>query len=433
MTAGPAPREGHIALVGGGGGMPGSRFVSMPHSPAEPADPAVSSPAAAPAPPAPVPAAPGPRPRRRIPPRLLVLVPAVAIGALTGAGLMPGLTSPDAGRAAALGLLLGINLTLLTLRVLAPWSGMAVVWSSVGVGRWLGSTVLGGRLLVFRLLPLVPLSACLVIRDRPGLRWRLWAATACSALVEAATAAALILAGGTAAHVGLGVAAASACMLLIRPGRATSRFWFLFRLPRAGQEALLAEWTCDDATVTAARLLAAGRLGPARQALDAAPGPRPQRRRATGAALAVAEGRYDEGAREAYELVAESRAPQLRAAALQTYATALADGVRTGHWPPEEALPRFAAVMAALRKEFPGVLRVSDLGALDALLSGRPDRAVRLARSAAMIAPEVLSRARALSALGAAQNACGRPGEAVASFARAAALTPGLATLPRRV
>jgi hypothetical protein len=79
------------------------------------------------------------------------------------------------------------------------------------------------------------------------------------------------------------------------------------------------------------------------------------------------------------------------------------------------------------------VLRVSDLGALDALLSGRPDRAVRLARSAAMIAPEVLSRARALSALGAAQNACGRPGEAVASFARAAALTPGLATLPRRV
>lgn len=408
--------------------------MSMPHSPAQPADPAVSSPAAAPAPPAPVPAAPGPPRRRRIPPRLLVLVPAVAIGALTGAGRMPGLTSPDAGLAAALGLLIGINLTLLTLRVLAPWSGMAVVWSSVGVGRWLGSAVLRGRLLVFRLLPLVPLSACLVIRDRPGLRWRLWAATACSALVEAATAAALILAGGTAAHVGLGVAAASACMLLIRPGRATSRFWFLFRLPRAGQEALLAEWTCDDATLTAARLLAAGRLGPARQALvDAAPGPRSQRRRATGAALAVAEGRYDEGAREAYELVGEVRAPQLRAAALQTYATALADGVRTGHWPPEEALPRLAVVMAALREEFPAVLRVSDLGALDALLSGRPDRAVRLARSAAMIAPEALSRARALSALGAAQNACGRPGKAVASFARAAALTPGLATLPRRV
>jgi hypothetical protein len=357
----------------------------------------------------------------------------MVIGGLAGGGHLPGLPSPDSGIAAVLGLLLGVNLTLLTLRVLAPWAGMAVVWSSVGVGRWLGSTARGGRLVVFRLLPVIPLSACVVIRDRPGLRWRLWAVTAGCVLVEAAVAVALLASGGGAAHVGLGVAAASVFQLLVRPGRVTSRFWFLFRLPVAGQEQRLAEWTNDEASITAARRMAAGRLPQARQALDDAPdAPTRPRRRAVGAALAVAEGRYDEGAQQAYALAGEAQAPQLRLTALQTYATALADGALAGHWPHEEALPRFAAVVAALRAEFPAALRVSDLGALDALLRGQPDRAVRLARSAATIAPERLSRARALSTLGFAQAARGQHGPAAASFARAAALAPGLARLPRR-
>ncbi|MYS21455.1 MULTISPECIES: hypothetical protein, partial [unclassified Streptomyces] len=308
---------------------------------------------------------PGPRPapaRRRIPPRV-ILVPAVLIGVLAGGGNLR-VGGSQGIPLFFLGLVVGTNLSLLITRLLARPAGLAAVWSSVGVGRRLGSTVRGGRLWTFRSLPLILLYTCLVVTDRPGLRRRLWRTTALAVLVELALAAALIASGGAARPLGWGAAAWTALYCLPRRHAAFSRGWVLFRLPFGDHESGFAEWVHDPAALAAARALAAGRVATMRAALGAAePSPRPQRR-AMEAALALAEGRYDDAAREAYALQAQAGARQLRLAACQLYASALAHGVEARHWAPEAALPQFRATMAAMRTEHPTVHRFNGLGAL---------------------------------------------------------------------
>ena len=76
--------------------------------------------------------------------------------------------APGFVRFFALGMVAGVNVHVLADSLLAPFTGLPTVWSSLGVGRWLGSTVRGGRLVTFRLLPLVLVSAAGSSSPGPG-------------------------------------------------------------------------------------------------------------------------------------------------------------------------------------------------------------------------------------------------------------------------
>ncbi|CAG7603469.1 hypothetical protein [Actinacidiphila bryophytorum] len=367
---------------------------------------------------------------RRALPNLLIIAVALAVGVLGGTGAIP--LDRNGLLRFALGMVVGLNLHIVAYWLLGPLSGVATVWTSLGVGRWLGHTTRRGRLVVFRLLPLIPFIACQVIVGRPGLRRRMWACAAATLLAEAVASAALVAAGGPAASVGWGLAAVTLLVLAAQPGRVTSPAWRLFRLPFGDNDQALAEWVHDPATLAAARAACAGRIDLARAALDAAPaapGDASPRRLAMEASLALCEGRCDAAARTAAELRERSHAPELRRGALQLYACAVADGIAAGHWRAADAMPYFDAALAALRAESKAAaLRGTDLAAMEALFRGRPQQAVKLATLAAANAATVHVRARALLTLAAAHTAAGHPELSRAPRARAAALSPTLHT-----
>jgi hypothetical protein len=367
---------------------------------------------------------------RRALPNLLTFAVTLAVVVLGAAGAIP--VDADSLLRFALGTVVGMNLHIVAYCLLGPLSGVATAWTSFGVGRWLGHTTRRGRLVAFRLLPLVPFSACQVVVGRPGLRRRMWACAAATLLAEAVASVALIAAGGPAAAVGWGLAAVTVLMAAVQPGRVTSPAWRIFRLPFGDNEQALAEWVHDPATLAAARAVAAGRIDLARAALDAAPaapGDASPRRLAMEASVALCEGRCDVAARTAAELRERSHAPELRRGALQLYACAIADGIAAGHWRAADAMPSFDAALAALRGETKAAaLRGTDLAAMEALFRGRPQQAVKLATFAAANAATVHVRARALLTLAAAHTAAGHPELARAPRARATTLSPTLHT-----
>ncbi|MGW5354974.1 hypothetical protein ACWERV_31220 [Streptomyces sp. NPDC004031] len=322
----------------------------------------------------------------------------------------------------AAGVLLTVSLHNVLTRLLGPFTGLAPVYSSIGAGRWLLATTVGGRQLVVRPLPLLLYNACMVVTDRPGLRRRLWWGALVQLLVQAAVAAALVAAGGAAAAVGWGIAFLTVLIHVLAPGRVTSPAWRLMRLPFGTEEAKLDEWRVDDATLAATRAAGAGRIDLMRDALAAAPPSDAPRRLHLTAVLALAEGRAAEAARTAVDLHARSTAPSLRAGALSLYAAAVSDGVRAGSIPAEQGLPYFAAAMDGLRATVPAVVRRTDLAAREAYFQGRLPVAAKLAARAAANAPEALARAGALDTLAAVHAAAGRQSEAARAHAQAAAL-----------
>nr|WSX77029.1 hypothetical protein OH826_26240 [Streptomyces sp. NBC_00899] len=367
-------------------------------------------------------------PRRQALPNLLVVVAAVAAALLGATHTLP--ISPAGFLRFALGMIAGMNLHVLAYRLLGRFTGSATVWTSLFVGRWLGSTVRRGRLLTFRLLPLVLLNTCQVVVDRPGLRRRMWWGAALTLLAEVLAAAVLIAAGGTAAPIGWGVAAATVLLATVQPGRVTTPAWRLLRLPFGQEDQRLGEWLHDPASLAAARATAAGRIDLARAALDAGGPSGSARRQGMDVIVTLAEGRCGEAARTAAELRERSVAPELRRGALQLYACALADGIAAGHWPAADAMPSFDAALAALRADSAAAaLRGTDLAAMEALFRSRPQRAERLAALAVTVAPDALARARALLTQAAAHTAAGHPALAAPLRTRAAALAPTLRTI----
>lgn len=365
--------------------------------------------------------------RRQTLPNLLVIVAAAAAGLLGATHTLP--VSPAGFLRFALGMIAGMNVHVLAGRLLGRFTGAATVWTSLGIGRWLGSTVRRGRLLTFRLLPLILLNTCQVVVDRPGLRRRMWWGAALPLLVQVSAAGALIAAGGPAAAVGWGVAAMVVLLATVQPGRVTTPAWRLLRLPFGQEDQRLTEWLHDPASLAAARATAAGRIDLARAALDAGGPSGSARRQAMTVIVALAEGRCGEAAHGAAELRDRSVAPELRRGALQLYASALADGIAAGHWAAADAMPSFDAALAALRAESPAALRGTDLAAMEALFGSRPQRAERLAALAVTTAPDALARARALLTQAAAHTAAGHPALAAPLRTRAAALAPALRTI----
>lgn len=371
-----------------------------------------------------IPALPHGLPTPRVNPRAarvltLTFAFAVGVGVATftvSGGLAYGMLVP-------VGLLVGINLYTLLAFLLARPSGLAALYVSVGGGRWLGSTTVAGRLVVFRMVPVLLLNACLVATDRAGLRMRWWAWAVVRLLVQLAVCAALVAAGGPAAMVGWGAVAGTVLLYALSPTKVTSAGWQVFRLASPAAEEQLAEWRCDEATVTGAQALGRGRIDQVREILRAAPPSGSPQRQALRISLALAERRPAEAAHEAVALAARSHAPTLRRGALQFYAYAVSDGVTYGLWPRDEALPHFSGALAALRAEF-GVaaLRGTDLGAREALFGGRPDRAAAVATLAAAMSPEAFSRAIALTTLSVAHASAGQTPAATRAADRAAAL-----------
>jgi hypothetical protein len=329
-----------------------------------------------------------------------------------------------------LGLVAGVALSTLLLALAgAVLGGLVPLYASVGIGRWLGSLRVGGLHVAVRLLPLIPYNPCLAAVRRPGLRGRVWAAVAGATLLTAAVAVALILSGAAkAVALGWGMAVMVLLVSVTGLNRPLSRGWTLWRLPtRAGAEAL-GEWATDPVTVRAARLLALGRVGEARAALAAAgpgePGPGGSRRLAMAAGVAVAAGRFDEGARIAYASAEAATAPQLRIAALTVYASALGGGVATRLWTPAEVRAGFDAAVASIRAVHPAALLVSPVGAFESLFTGNLPQAVLRAGKAASLAPDAYSRAHAFAVQAVALRAGGQPAEAAKVLAEARRLAP---------
>ncbi|WP_037912846.1 hypothetical protein [Actinacidiphila yeochonensis] len=357
----------------------------------------------------------------------------MAVGGLGGGagGLLAASHAlPHTGAAAPLLFVLGLLVggaasTLLLTAVTALTGGLSVVYASVGVGRWLGSVRVGGVLVVFRLLLAVPFNACVIAVDRPGLRLRVWSGIAGSTVLTAAGAAALVLSGDTAlAALGWGAALLVLLVLLTGWNRPMSRGWALWRLPtRAGGEAVR-EWANDPASLRAARLLSTGRIAAARAELAAAPADGGPRRTAVAASVAVAAGRFDEGARAAMASAAASRAPQLRAGALGAYAIALGSGVATRLWTPEQVRAGFHAAVEEIRNVQPVLLQATALGALESMFAGDLKEALRRSTRAASLAPDRFSRAQAFAVQAVALRAAGHPDEAAKVLDRARRLAP---------
>jgi hypothetical protein len=339
-----------------------------------------------------------PAARRKLPVKVIPVALGATLGVLIANGALP--VAKDEGLLPVVGLLLALSLHSVLTALLGPLSGLTTVYASVGIGRRLGDATVGGVLVTFRLLPLMLFTPCAIITDRPGLVRRLWWGTAAQVLGLAAVGAVLAAAGGPGgAALGWGFLVFVLLVVVLAPGRVTSPAWRLWRMPLRREAAKLEEWRNDAATVEAVRAVGAGRFDAARAALAGAPPSDSPRRQAVVAQLALVEGRYQEAAQEASALHARSSAPSLRAAALYLYARAMSDGVQSGHWPAEQALPHFAAAVAALRAEMPAQLARSDLAARDAYYRGDAARAIRLAKRAASLAPERLSRAAALQVL----------------------------------
>jgi hypothetical protein len=355
---------------------------------------------------------------------------AAAVGAVFGylgaSGRLP-LAGPHAFWFFLVGFLAALGVANLLLAVLARPSGLAVVWASVGAGRWAGSAVSGGKLLTFRWTPLIPFMACLIVVDRPGLRRRLWAGTAVAVGAELVAGAALVAAGGPAvAALGWGVVVMTALASFVNPGTVGSRAWILLRLPFTRHWGRLAELVHEPGLVPVARALSAGQVAAARSALEAAGPADSPRYRWTRAALALAEGRYAEAAQEAYAVYEACGLPETRQGALTLYARALADGAAAAVWRRDQVQPAFAATLAALRADRPALVRVTDLGAIEALLHDDPVRGAKLARYAAAVAPDAVSRAHALVTLSMALAWTGDTAAATDAARRATRLAPGL-------
>ncbi len=381
--------------------------------------------------------APLPPAKRRDPgkARLLVVVPAVLIGAYFGirhASSPHGWAVDPLG--VCVGVFLGIQLHVLTTVALGPLTGARTVWSSVGLGRWLGSAWIAGRLVAFRMLPIVPFTAVPVLTWRRGLKWRLWSGELVALGGQAAVAAALVRQGAPfAAGLGCGVALLVVSTLLNKPGQPTSRLWTLVRLPFGAHQAQrLDEWVFSPAVLRAAQALGGGRIDEARQALAAA-GPEAgeaegggQRRLWTGCSVALACGESAEAARLAGVLAERSSAQTLRLGALQLYAQAMTDGVEAGVFSAQEALPAFLRTLEAIRSVQPLALRGTDLTAVESLVRHQPAEAAQQAAQAARVAPNALTRARALCTQAIALTQLGRAQEARRALGTAARLAPDL-------
>lgn len=362
------------------------------------------------------PPAPAKKRRRGSARRFLVIIPAAFAGVM-GARLAG--DSPAGPFTLLLGMVLGLELHVLLSLLVSRWAGMTVVTMSVGAGKWLGSTTVAGRLLVFRPVPVMPFNTCSVLVG--ARKWRLWSAVAGVLAVEAALAVAVASVWRV---LGVGLGFAVLALLLTKPGTPMSASWTVFRLPFGGQERRLEEWTYAPAVLKATRKLLTGRIGEARAALgenDGSP-----RWLATACTLALAEGRFAEAAEQANALYERSEAAQPKAAALAMYAAAMADGVAAGHWQPHEALPQFARTMQEIRDTQPLLVRVTDLGAVESLLKQWPKQAAKQAAYAAGIAPDAVSRARALCTRAVALAYLGETAKAREVLAKADTTAPGL-------
>ena len=356
--------------------------------------------------------------------RLLFVVICLGLGiGMARTGVQLG--GPGAILVAWLGVLLGIQLHVLLSLAASRWAGMGLVSMSVGTGRWLGSKRVAGRLLVFRPLPIVPFVTCMVLvrpQDGRGRKLRLWTTVAGILGVEAAVA--VLLAHSAVPALGYGVGLLLIMTLVLRPGRVLSVFWTLFRLPFGDQEQRLEERSYAPAALEATRELLAGRIGAAREALGPPDGT--QRWLGASCSLALAEGRFAEAAEQANELYERSAEPLNKAWALSVYAAAMADGVAAGHWQPHEALPQFARTMQEIRDTQPLLVRATDLGAVESLLKQSPAQAAKQAARAAGMAPDAVSRARALCTRAVALAYLGETAKAREVLAKADTTAPGL-------
>lgn len=360
---------------------------------------------------------------RRAPQRLISIAVGVVLGFLAASHRLPLATGRGTFPLFLLGFLLALGLGNALFAAVARPAGLAVVWTTFGVGRWAGSALVRGRFVGFRWLPLVPFTACLVLVDRPGLRLRLWCWSAVAVGAELALGAVLAAFGSApVAALGWGVLVITALVSFVNPFTPGSRAWLLLRMPFRPEP--LAELVHEPAVAAATAALSAGRVGAARAALDTAVRTDSPRHAWTGAAVAAAEGRYAEAAEGAYATYQGSSLAQVRSAALCLYARSLAEGAAAGVWPREQIMPAFTATLAGLRATRPALVRYTDLGALEAMLHDDPVRAARLARYAAGMAPDALSRARALRTLAAALTWTGDTAPAAKATARASRLSP---------
>jgi hypothetical protein len=304
---------------------------------------------------------------------------------------------------------------------------LRVAWQSVGAGRWLGSTTVGGRLLVVRTAPLVLWAPCLVmIAGVPNRRWRMWGGSVARLVVELAAVVACAAAGWW------WIAAAGAFLLAgslgSRPGDPDSRFWMLARLPFGDRHRRLDELTYpSEAAVGAVVAFTAGRFAEARGLLDRAkaegpvPGSDGTQLLNVESMLLLAEGRYPEAASAATALYARTTTARMRSAAAFRYAGALALGTEAGIWAPAETAPAFRSTLALVP---PNVAALGGLTALDRLLAGTPAEAIRPLTRAARFAPDVPSRAQAFCTLAAARALTGDRAGAAKALATAERLTP---------
>jgi len=334
------------------------------------------------------------------------------------------------GLGAGLGMLLAIQSAMLWLLLLGPVSGFSVTGATVGFGGRMAGGRIAGRGVSLQQVPLPLVTVAWVIVARGGLRARLFL----SAL------------GQTALHLGLGLWLLTGTtgwvrlvgigllmypvMSLLMVGLPLSTGWVLLRMPFLPAEALTT-YALRPGEEIAARALRDGRLGEAREALrrvadDAAPG---FQSRLLRAGVALAEGRCAEAAVEAN--AALETKPQRRHAALAyaLRASAIAGAAETGHLPPAQYLPWLAQAVEMTRAGQPLLVGYLPGPADLALLEGRREDAVRLARKPARKAFDRYWGAQSECSYAAALASVGRTEEARAALARARRAMPELARI----
>ncbi|MCP2307392.1 hypothetical protein [Kitasatospora paracochleata] len=364
-------------------------------------------------------------PRRYLRILLFLLVIVLAVVNATDGRPSDG-SHPLAFLVGGLGPIAGLQLGQLVTLAVGRAGGYALLGLSLGLGPRLREWRIGGMPFTVRRVPVPFLAGSWVIADRPGLRARLWLATAASTGVQLALGLWLVVAGsGAGRYFGLGLLLLPALMLTWFAKVPLSAGWVLLRLPFLPADALAPFAATGDELATT-RALRAGRIAEA--AALPVPGTGFQGRHLR-ACLALARGEYESALAEAGR--ATTLAPHSRhgAPAQLLLAAALVGAAETGLLPPADYLPRLARAVETARTAQPALARASAAAADLALLEGRREEALALARQAVGNAPDRLWLAVAECSHALALASLARTADARAALDRARAAAPDLARI----
>jgi hypothetical protein len=280
----------------------------------------------------------------------------------------------------------------------------------VGIGPRLADWSTPHRVVVLRAIPI--LLAVSVRATRQPVRKRIWASALCAAVFEVGLAAVAVrFAAGPFTHGFAAATVAALCVSLIpkRTAASTSTGWLLFRLP----------WVSDDLSRQMEAAPVVGKALEAAQAGELATAERlaaqlretyPDLRSALAARISVleAQGRYAEAMILAVKLTTDmEQEPQEAAVSYAALAGLTCATVEAGQLESELGLSTASqAIENAATLGYPSY-KLNGVRALHALLSGKLDEAITLARLAAGAGDDLLARADDLATLARAHMASG--------------------------